>query len=70
VVSSRDRTYCGPDRATRVAGSIRPYAAWEGPDACQLTPGKIEMIGGKILGSDKDCELLPGVLLENVGGAG
>jgi hypothetical protein len=28
------------------------------------------MIGGKILGSDKDCELLPGVLLENVGGAG
>ena len=33
----------------------------------QLTPEKIEMVGGKLLGSDEDRERLLGLLLENLG---
>jgi hypothetical protein len=44
--------------------------AWRGDEAMSrymLTPEKFEMIGGKLLWSDKDRETLLGLLLENVG---
>ena len=44
--------------------------AWKGDEAWeryQLTPEKIELIGGKLLWSKKDREALLGLLLENVG---
>jgi hypothetical protein len=42
----------------------REGEAWE---RYQLTPEKLEMIGGKLLWSDEDRETLLGLLLENVG---
>jgi hypothetical protein len=36
-------------------------------DRYALTPEKLEMIGGKLLWSDEDREMLLGLLLENVG---
>ena len=36
-------------------------------DRFQLTPGKFEMVGGKLLWSDEGRETLLGLLLENVG---
>lgn len=44
--------------------------AWHGDEAWaryQLTPHKIELIKGKLLWSNKDREILLGLLLENVG---
>jgi hypothetical protein len=44
--------------------------AWSGDEAWaryELTPEKLEMIGGKLLWSDEDREKLLGLLLENVG---
>lgn len=47
----------------------REGRAW-GQEAMQrynLTPGKLEMVGGKLLWSDESRVLLLGLLLENVG---
>jgi hypothetical protein len=43
--------------------------AWksEAQERYRLKPRKLEMIQGKLLSSDKDRELLLGLLLENVG---
>ena len=44
--------------------------AWQGPEAIaryQLTPEKMEMIGGKLFWSDEDRLTMLALLLENVG---
>lgn len=44
--------------------------AWQGPEAMaryQLTPGKMEMIGGKLFWSDEERLTMLALLLENVG---
>ncbi|MDE2778264.1 MAG: hypothetical protein OXI91_01105 [Chloroflexota bacterium] len=44
--------------------------AWQGPEArarYQLTPEKMEMIGGKLFWSDEDRLTMLALLLENVG---
>ena len=43
--------------------------AWgdEAFERFMLKPHKIEMVRGKLLDYDEDCELLLGLLLENVG---
>ena len=45
----------------------RSWAAGEAWKRYMLTPHKIEMVDGKLLGHDEDRELLLGLLLENVG---
>ena len=50
---------------------LRPEGrAWQGPEALaryQMTPEKIEMIGGKLFWSDEDRLTMLALLLENVG---
>lgn len=56
---------------TKLEWDIRNEAhAWRGDEArarFMMKPEKIEMVGGKLLGQDKDRETLRALLLENVG---
>ena len=45
----------------------RSWEAGEAMDRYLMTPGKFEMVDGKLLWSDGDRETLLGLLLENVG---
>jgi hypothetical protein len=45
----------------------RSWAKGEAMDRFMLTPAKFEMVDGKLLWSDRDREMLLGLLLENVG---
>ena len=45
----------------------RAWRAGEAMARFSIAPRKIEMVGGKLLGTDADRELLLALLLENVG---
>lgn len=50
-----------------IRGEGRSWGKDEAWDRFELTPEKLEMVRGKLLWSDKDREMLLGLLLENVG---
>jgi hypothetical protein len=50
-----------------IRGEGRSWRAGEAMDRYALTPEKLEMVDGKLLGSDEDRDMLLGLLLENVG---
>ena len=64
-------SYEPPPPASEVDWDIRREGrAWGSPEAMEryeLTPGKMEMIDGRLFWSDEDRLRLLGLLLENVG---
>jgi hypothetical protein len=50
-----------------VRNAGRAWTASEAWERYMLRPEKLEMVDGKIVGSDEERELLLGLLLENVG---